>query len=234
MKSIPTLIFFLISLFSFGQQPILESKVLTDSIIQTVFTDATKKELGIRFPIFKAYEYTDKLGKHYLILTENGNEKEVKETKNDTIKAFNILSESNKLTIQWTINDFKLNRNEISEETSIWFWSKYIELNDIDGDGIIDPIIIYGTSGSNGTGDGRIKILTYYKNTKYAIRHQNGELDFQRNTKVDKAFYELPAKIQARVQEVMAKIYEDNNAIFPAGWQGAMKNKKLAFDENNK
>lgn len=234
MKSIPTLLFFLISLFSFGQQPIVESKVLTDSIVQTVFTDAIKKELGIRFPIFKAYEYNDKLGKHYLVLTENGKETEVKEVKNDTIKAFQILSESNKLSIQWSINDFKLKRNEISEETSIWFWSKYIELNDIDGDGIIDPIIIYGTSGMNGVGDGRVKILTYYKNKKTAIRHQNGELDFQRNTKVDKDFYELPTKIQTRVEEIIAKITEDYNAIFPAGWQGAMKNKKIAFDENTK
>lgn len=234
MKAIPTLLFFLLSLFSFGLQSNCTNKILTDEEVQILFTETTKKELGIRFPIFKAYEYNDKLGKHYLVLTENGKETEAKEVKNDTIKAFQILSESNKLSIQWSITDFKLKRNEISEETSIWFWSKYIELNDIDGDSIIDPIIIYGTSGNNGTGDGRIKILTYYKNTKHAIRHQNGELDFQRNTKVDKAFYQLPAKIQTRVQEVMAKISEDNNAIFPYGWQGAMKNKEVTFDENNK
>jgi len=231
MKSISTLLFFLISLFSFGQQTIVESKVLTDSIVQTVFTDAIKKELGIRFPIFRAYEYNDKLGKHYLVLTENKLDDKLT---NDTIKAFNINANSSKLTIQWTINDFRLKKNEVSEEKSIWFWSKYIELNDIDGDEIIDPIIVYGTSGINSVGDGRIKILTYYKNTKHAIRHQNGELDFQRNSKVDKEFYSIPTQIQRRVMQIMKAMTQDNNAIFSAGWEEAMKDKKIVLDENHK
>ena len=132
---------------------------------------------------------------------------------------------------QWTINDFRLKANEVSEEKSIWFWSKYIELNDIDGDKIIEPIITYGTSGINGTNDGRIKILTYYKNNKSAIRHQNGILDPERNTKPDKEFYELPSQIQIRVKEIMKGMTLDNNAIFPYGWEEAMMNKKLAFDE---
>lgn len=234
MKSISILLLLLFSQFIFGQRPIVESKILSESEVQTVFTDVIKKELGIRFPIFRAYEYNDKLGKHYLVLTENTVEKNGKEFKNDTIKAFNIKVDSSKFTIQWTINDFRLKKNEISEEKSIWFWSKYIELNDINGDKIIDPIITYGTSGINSIGDGRIKILIYYENNKRAIRHQNGELDFQRNTKVDKEFYELPLQFQIRVKEIMKAMTQDNNAIFPAGWEEAMKNKKLAFSENAK
>lgn len=231
MKSSSILIFFFISLFTFGQRPLVESKILTEQEVQTVFTDAIKKELGIRFPIFRAYEYNDKLGKHYLVLSENKLNDTVT---NDTIKAFNIKADSSKLTIQWTISDFRLKKNEISEEKSIWFWSKYIELNDINADKIIDPIIVYGTSGINSTGDGRIKILIYYENKKSAIRHQNGELDFQRNTKVDKEFYEIPPQIQRRVKEIIKVMTLDNNAIFPYGWEEAMQNKKLAFDENKK
>lgn len=233
MKSISILLFFLFSQFTFGQKPrpIVDSKILTDPEVQTIFTDAIKKELGIRFPIFRAYEYNDKLGKHYFVLSEN---KLDDKGTNDTIKAFNIKVDSIKLNIQWVINDFRLKKNEISEEKSIWFWSKYIELNDINGDKIIEPIITYGTSGINSTGDGRIKILVYYENKKSAIRHQNGELDFQRNTKVDKEFYEIPPQIQRRVKEIMKAMTADNNAIFPAGWEEAMQNKKLAFDENQK
>ena len=231
MKSISILTFFLTSLLTFGQRPTVESKILTEPEVQTVFTNAIKKELGIRFPIFKAYEYNDKLGKHYLVLTENTFDDK---STNDTIKAFNIKADSSKLTIQWVINDFRLKKNEISEEKSIWFWSKYIELNDINGDKIIEPIIVYGTSGINSTGDGRIKILIYYENKKSAIRHQNGELDFQRNTKVDKEFYEIHPQIQIRVKEIMKAMTLDNNAIFPAGWEAAMRDKKLAFDENNR
>lgn len=228
MKSISILIIFFISLITFGQRPLVESKILTETEIQTIFTDATKKELGIRFPIFRAYEYNDKLGKHYLVLTEN---KLDEKSTNDSIKAFNIKADSSKLSIQWTINDFRLKKNDVSEEKSIWFWSKYIELNDINGDKIIEPIITYGTSGINSTGDGRIKILIYYENKKSAIRHQNGELDFQRNTKVDKEFYEIPQQIQRRVKEIMKAMTLDNNAIFPAGWEESMANKKLTFEE---
>jgi len=231
MKSISILILLFSTQLTFGQRSIVESKILTEPEVQTIFTDSTKKELGIRFPIFRVYEYNDKLGNHYFVLSEN---KLDNKPTNDSIKAFNIISESKKLTVKWTINDFRLKANEVSEEKSIWFWSKYIELNDINGDKIIDPIITYGTSGINATGDGRIKILIYYENNKRAIRHQNGELDFQRNTKVDKDFYELPSQIQMRVKEIMKTMMLDNNAIFPGGWEEAMKNKKLTFDENHK
>lgn len=230
MKLLTTILFFIFHFFGFSQDTLSKSNILSEPEVQTIFTDAVKANLGIRFQIFRVYEYSDKLSKHYLVLTERI---QGEKAKNDSIKAVNVLVENKKMSVQWTINDFKLKENEVSEESSIWFWSKYIELNDIDGDGIIEPIIIYGTEGINGTGDGRIKILTYYKGKKMAIRHQNGELDSQRNTKVEKEFYDLPNSIQTKVKEIMKKIYDDNNAIFPYGWEKAMLNKKLTFDERH-
>ena len=104
--------------------------------------------------------------------------------------------------------------------------------SDFDKDGLIDPIIIYGTSGNNGTEDGRIKILIYYKGKKHAIRHQNGSLDFERNTQVDADFYNLPISIQKHVRKVMKKMTDNNHAIFPYGWEENMDAKKTYFDEN--
>ena len=231
MRILITILFFIFQFASFSQDTLTKNKILPETEVQSIFTDSIKANLGIRFQIFRAYEYNDKLGKHYLVLTERT---QGEQAKNDSIKAINVLVGDKKMSVQWTINDFRLKENEFSEEYSIWFWSKYIELNDIDGDGIIEPIIIYGTSGMNGTGDGRIKILTYYKDKKTAIRHQNGELDSQRNTKVEYDFYELPNSVQTKVKEIMKKIHEDGNGIFPYGWENAMANKKLAFDERHK
>ena len=48
----------------------------------------------------------------------------------------------------------------------IEYWGTDEMLCDIapppDGDGIVDPIMVYGTAGSNDTSDGRIKILVYH------------------------------------------------------------------------
>lgn len=84
----------------------------------------------------------------------------------------------------------------------------------------------------NGTGDGRIKILTFHKGAKRVIRHQNGMLDGERSTQVDSAFYKLPSAIQEHVKMVMESMMENDHAIFPMGWKEAMKNRELRFDEN--
>ena len=80
-------------------------------------------------------------------------------------------------------------------------------MNDYNGDGLVDPILEYGTFGINGTSD-------------------------ERNTQVDELYYQLPTGIQNRVQKIMESITDNDHGIFPYGWQTAMKNQKLRFDEN--
>jgi len=155
------------------------------------------------------------------------------DTLNSSIKAFSFQSEQTGLVKNWEINDFtKKQANDRGFESSIWFWTKYSEFTDLDNDSLMDPILVYGTSGTNGYDDGRIKILVYNKGQKIAIRNQNGILDFERNTQVDKTFYSLPMEFQDRVKEIMETMVENNHAIFPAGWQDAMNKQQLTFDEN--
>jgi hypothetical protein len=144
--------------------------------------------------------------------------------------GINFIKGPNGLEKQWEINDFILKEKD---ESSIWFWTKYCDFKDIDEDGIIDQILVFGTSGLNGYDEGRIKILLVYKGQKIVIRHQNGVLDFERNTQVDQAFYSLNLSLQNRIKEIMQKMIENNHAIFPYGWQDAMKKQKLKFDEKH-
>lgn len=225
---------FIFSHFCYSQPTEITSSILSEEETQKLFTDSIKKQLGIDFLIFRAYSYVDKSGKYFLLLTERKYKEENNKPLIDSIKAFNIKEENNLLTINWVIRDFKNRDNgEGNKESSIWFWTKYCELRDIDEDGLIDPVLIYGTFGTNGFDDGRVKILIFYKGKKTAIRHQNGTLDFERHTQVDKTFYGLPEQIQMYFKNTMKKIEANNNAIFPAGYEVKMNAKALYFDENH-
>ena len=224
--------------YSFGQtnnQPTSSGSILAQNDISQIFTDSVRNKFNIDFTIFRAYTYSDKSGKYVIALTEKIDSiTPAKDTLHYKIKAFNFRSTAGGLEKQWEVNDFTINQaNDNGKENSIWFWTKYTEFNDIDNDGLVDPILVYGTSGTNGYDDGRIKILCFYKGQKNVIRHQNGVLDFERNTQVDQIFYSLPSIIQNHIISLMQKIADDNLAIFPYGWQNAMKNKELKFDERH-
>ncbi len=80
---------------------------------------------------------------------------------------------------------------------------KYFKLNDHYNSGFVDPILVYRTD------DERIKILVYYR----AISHQNGKFDFERNTKFDVSYYELPIGIKKRVCKIIS-ISENEHSFF--------------------
>jgi hypothetical protein len=215
---------------AFGQKTTVISEILTAKQVTELFPDSIRKILNVSFPILRVYRYADKTGKYYCILTESRNEITAgKDTINHKIKAINVKADKGSFINLWEINDNVIKND--NDESSIWFWTKYIDFRDYDGDGLADPIIIYGTSGANGYDDGRIKFLIYYKGQKVAIRHQNGVLDYERETQVDKAFYDLPQSLQVAIKHKMELMMKNNQAIFPAGWQTAMKNKKMTFNE---
>ncbi|REE24831.1 hypothetical protein DFQ09_103137 [Winogradskyella pacifica] len=234
MRTIVTiLVTFIVSTIGFSQNTILSSNPLTEHEINSIFTDSLKTKLEINYSVYRAYEYNDKGGKHFIVMTENKVKCDERKDCFDAIKVFCFLYKNGQYDLEWNLTDFILPKgNEVSEEYSISIWTKYFELNDHDNDGFIDPIIVYGTFAMNGTSDGRIKILVYHKGKKSAIRHQNGTLDFERNTQVDESYYQLPKVIQDNVQLIMKNITEDENGIFPYNWKNDMENQKLNFDEN--
>ncbi len=210
------------------------SKKLTAAEMQNLLPDSVKTRLGIKYTTYAVFEYSDKLKKQYLVLSEKMYSTEKDKALNDSVHALIVWNNKGMLLPLFTVTDFITPGKNINgfADYSIWFWTKYASIADIDGDGMADPIIVYGTAGSNDKEDCKIKIVTCYKGKKYVIRHQNGSLDFERNTNVDKAWYALPVKIQAKIKAMMNTMTENNHAIFPAGWQKAMAAKKTYFDEN--
>src|SRR6187402_1807255 len=123
---------------TFGQ--LHAQTILSKAETAKIFTDT-------KIPVRLAYTYNDNTGKYYLALEESIDSiADKNDTLHYTIKG---------IFLQDGIKKLELNDHIISDESSIWFWTKFCELKDIDGDGITEPIIVYGSAGMNGTDDGR-------------------------------------------------------------------------------
>lgn len=187
--------------------------------------------MHIKWPVFRAYAFNDEAGDHLLILTEKPLLNSPN-NHNDSIQAFCLKHLPTGHIVEWQLLDYLAPTQNVHDtEFSTWFWTKYLRLADWDGDGLVEPLIVYGTAGINGMADGRLKLMLYYKGKKYAIRHQNSPLDGLRSTRVDKDFYALPTSIRAQVTEIMELITANGHGIFPHGWQEQMQAGETQFDE---
>ena len=197
---------------------------LTDMEIKKLFPAEVLQQIGVEFPIFRVYPFEDKDGKQYLILTEKvtkGNIQDENSLKR-SIKAFNVSFEADKtVKVRWTITDY-INENE----SSIWFWPRYLRLKDLDNDGFVDPIVVYGTKSIYGEHfeEGRVKIITYHLGKKIVIRHQNSEMDDARHTQVDKSFYALPLSIKKKVYDIIDLLEDNGHSLFNSELKDQIKN----------
>jgi hypothetical protein len=206
MKNFILLFFFFYSTISFSQA--VQSKVLSQ-------TEITERDLDSgKFPIFRAYEYQDKGGVYELVLSENQKVISDKDTLNTKIEAVCYLNDHGGYIEKWKINDL-IESAEV-EETSIWFWTKYCSTQDLDDDGYIEPVLVYGTK--TDVGDlRRIKIITLYKGKKYVIRAVECDLDYCRSFKKDKNWNSLPTKVKTHIDKLVVKIRKEQNVILSDG-----------------
>jgi len=181
----------------------------------------TKQEISEReldnvndFPIYKAFEYQDKGGIYELVLGENHKTISKKDTLNTKIQAVCVMNDHGGFLEKWKIND--LLEDYIPKETTIWFWTKYCSTKDLDGDGYIDPIIVYGTR-TEYDEIRRVKIITIYKNKKYVIRAVECDLDDCRSFKKDQNWNTLPQKIKTYVNQLTEKMRKEQDLLLKNG-----------------
>jgi len=181
----------------------------------------TKEEIKQRelneisdFPIYKAFECSDKSGVYDLLFCENQKNISKKDTLNTKIQAIYTMADHGGFLEKWRIND--LLESTEPKETNIWFWTKYCSTKDLDGDGYIDPVIVYGTRNENDE-IRRVKIITVYKNKKYAIRAVECDLDVCRSFKKDADWNLLPQKIKTYVDNLVIKLRKEQNLLLKDG-----------------
>ncbi|MCP2026150.1 hypothetical protein L1276_001290 [Flavobacterium sp. HSC-32F16] len=207
MKKIAILLFLLNSIFSFSQK--VESYKLTkEEIVQRELDQVSD------FPIYRAFEYSDKGGVANLILTENQKNISKKDTLNTKIQAICVMNDHGGFLEKWRIND--LLEDYVPKETNIWFWTKYCSTKDLDGDGYIDPVIVYGTR-TEYNEIRRVKIITVYNNKKYVIRAVECDLDHCRSFKKDTNWNALPQKIKTYLDQLVVKLRKEQNLLLKDG-----------------
>lgn len=207
MKKIFLFLVFINSTLNFAQK--IESYKLTkEQIVQRELDQITD------FPIYKAIEYQDKGGVYDLVFTENQKNISKKDTLNTKIQAICVMNDHGGFLEKWRIND--LLEDYIPKETTIWFWTKYCTLKDLDGDGYIEPIIVYGSKTKYGEVR-RVKIITVYKNKKYVIRAVECDLDDCRSFTKDAAWNTLPQKVKTYVDQLVTKLRKEQNLLLKDG-----------------
>ncbi|HEY0609641.1 MAG TPA: hypothetical protein VGD35_08300, partial [Chitinophaga sp.] len=151
-------------------------------------------------------------GFHYLLLMEKYAQTKPKDTLTTNISAVCMMRDREKdeqvPVLRWKMRDLLEDG-----EKSIWFFTRYISPRDIDGDGYVDPLIIYGTANERNGAYHRIKMLLYYRYSKVAIRVVTGTLDYERSTQYDAAFHTLPQSIQTYIKQLLQQISKDQNFI---------------------
>ncbi|NML19409.1 hypothetical protein HHL16_00920 [Pseudoflavitalea sp. G-6-1-2] len=199
----------------------------------TWLTDSLKQVYRLSYPVSSVHHYTDQSGNYYCVFTESLDSVGQKsDSFHYRIRAVNLkLAENGQYSKVWDMNDYVLQRDQ--SENTIWFWKSYIAFEDIDKDGLADPLIVYGTTTNNGLKNGRVKCMIFYKGEKIGVRHQNGLQTAERNTTIDKSFYAMPAPVQLAVSQRMELWVKNQEAIFSTGWQKSMKSKRTYFDEKN-
>ena len=207
MKRFFIFLFLLYSAFGFSQK--VESYILDkEQIAQRELNNLSD------FPIYKAYEYQDKSGTYELVLCENHKNISKKDTLNTKIQAICGMNDHGGFLEKWRIND--LLEDYVPKETNIWFWTKYCSTKDLDGDGYVEPVIVYGTR-TEYDEIRRVKIITIYKNKKYAIRAVECDLDICRSFKKDANWNALPQKIKTYVDNLVAKIRKEQDLLLKDG-----------------
>ena len=167
--------------------------------------DALKKA-GFDLPAFKRYCYTDKAGSHALLLGEKQDLPFAEELLSSTIRASLYKVEPDNTPVQeWSIRDFAG-----KDEAGVNFRSKLIELADIDGDGLVDPVLVYrffDQKDAEHIDDdgyvGRIKLVTFHKGSKATVHAVTGHLDGERKTTANSNYFALPKAVQQHLVKKM-------------------------------
>ncbi len=160
----------------------------------------------LKLPLLKIIEYKDKTGVFDVFLLENTNLK---------VQTICYQQKNRKFDEKWQISDFLTDNPERGLDISINYLEEYFSFNDIDGDKIIDPVIVYATT--NGYEEWQhIKIITIYKNKKYVIRAQECVLDYCRTFNKD-AIKKLPKPIQVNLESLLQKMRIEKDLILSNG-----------------
>lgn len=179
----------------------------------------TLKTAKVTLPVFAHFCYRDKSGDYVMYLTESGDRRYDGETLSSKIGAYLFkINAGPTLAAKGTVID-----SAPQGMAGVQWWTKLTELNDIDGDGLVDPILVYRFYASDDgkmlsdTYEGRLKIIAFHRDAKAAIRAITGNLDGQRSTTASAPYFKLPPALQTHLVRKMRRMYDEHQFGFDNG-----------------
>jgi len=176
----------------------------------------TLERAKVSLPVFAHFCYRDKSGDYVVYLTESGDRRYDGDILSSKIGAYLFkINAGPTLAARGTVSD-----GAMGEMAGVQWWSKLTELNDIDGDGLVDPILVYRFYPSdhgkilNDPYEGRLKMIVFHRDAKAAIRAITGDLDLQRSTTASAPYFKLPPVLQMHLVRKMKRMYEENQFGF--------------------
>ena len=177
----------------------------------------TLKTAKVTLPVFAHFCYRDKSGDYVVYLTESGDRRYDGETLSSKIGAYLFkINPGPTLAARGTVSD-----SALEGTAGVQWWTKLTELSDIDGDGLVDPILVYRFYASDDNGkmlsdsfEGRLKIIVFHRDAKAAIRAITGDLDGQRSTTASAPYFKLPPVLQTHLVRKMNRMYDDDQFGF--------------------
>lgn len=178
---------------------------------------ATLKTAAVTLPVVAHFCYRDNSGDYVVYLTGSADSRYDGKTLSSKIGAYLFkINAGPTLEAKGTVSD-----GALEEMASLQWWTKLTELTDIDGDGLVDPILVYrlydvGDNGEILTDpyEGRLKIIVFHRGAKAAIRAITGVLDDQRSTTASAPYFKLPPVLQTHLVRKMKRMYAERQFGF--------------------
>jgi hypothetical protein len=213
MHFLIALLFGLLILSSSNAHAVPDSRCASDDFL--LHRD-TLKAAKVTLPVFAHFCYRDNSGDYVVYLTESGDRRYDGETLSSKIGAYLFkINPGSTLAAKGTVND-----SAPEGMAGVQWWTKLTELNDIDGDGLVDPILVYRFYDSdNGKMlsapyEGRLKMIAFHRDAKVAVRAITGDLDLQRSTNASASYFKLPPVLKAHLVRKMKRMYDENQFGF--------------------
>lgn len=176
----------------------------------------TLKTAKVTLPVFDHFCYRDSSGDYVVYLTESRDRPYDGEVLSSKIGAYLFkINAGPTLALKGTVSD-----GALDGMAGVRWWPKLTELSDIDGDGLVDPVLVYRFYASaNGKMlsdpyEGGLKMIAFHRDAKAAIRAITGDLDLQRSTTASAPYFKLPPVLQKHLVRKMSRMYDENQFGF--------------------
>lgn len=201
---------------------------LTDKNRNEQFKNITLKEKGhiglFTYTIKNVFKYNDREGDHIIFLGESPyNPFSLKQDRaifNNVVKAVYCKAEGNYLMKRIEIEDLIDPKSSLFD---IRFMPQYIFLDDIDQDGLTDPIITYTSMGKDGYENGWTRINLIHKKNIITISIQNSTKKEKRLLSVSSRFHILPRTIKRKLIDLVETLKKDKICTLDNNWRDSFK-----------